>query len=416
MDNNLPNLNADELSAYASAKHLAGVPDNEIQRSIVQMLKNDGWKEAAIAPMINEIARRTKGVAETKGSPRSPPKAAQDATAAMMAALTQLTQMMVPITSRLEALEQQSAQQTPPAQTPKSHLDPVGAPTLLVEDQALITRKSRLPDPERFDGTREKYASWKYECEGKLECDSALYPDENTKKRYVLSRTTGRANQVLLPWLVANRDQSVSELWKHLDQRFQDVHQADRAIDKLRHLRQGKRSVRDYAAEFNQLRIQSGLQADARIIREMFSEGLNVKLQKFLVDAPKDRTFEEQANKAIKISDRLYRIQLTSKNRGGARVNRSQSPTASRSRDASEEMDWEPTRVSKASAKDKRLNSNQIECYSCGNKGHIARNCNKGAKARSVKASRAAQRESPSACKCHAELSDSNNSEDPGKE
>jgi hypothetical protein len=76
MDNNLLNLNADELLAYASAKHLAGVPDDEIQRSIVQMLKNDGWKEAAIAPMINEIARRTKGVAETKGSPRSPPKAA----------------------------------------------------------------------------------------------------------------------------------------------------------------------------------------------------------------------------------------------------------------------------------------------------------------------------------------------------
>jgi hypothetical protein len=59
------------------------------------------------------------------------------------------------------------------------------------------------------------------------------------------------------------------------------------------------------------------------MIREMFSEGLNVELQKFLVDAPKDRTFEEQANKAIEISDRLYRIQLTSKNRGGARVNRS---------------------------------------------------------------------------------------------
>ena len=45
----------------------------------------------------------------------------------------------------------------------------------------------------------------------------------------------------------------------------------------------------------------------------MFSKGLNVKLQKFLVDAPKDRTFKEQANKAIKISNRLYCIQLTSR-------------------------------------------------------------------------------------------------------
>ena len=71
----MPNLNADELSAYASAKHLAGVPDDEIQRDIVQMLKNDGWKEAAIAPMINEIARRTKSVAGARESPKGSLKA-----------------------------------------------------------------------------------------------------------------------------------------------------------------------------------------------------------------------------------------------------------------------------------------------------------------------------------------------------
>jgi hypothetical protein len=42
MDHNTPNLNADELSAYASAKHLSGVSDLEIQASIIQMLKDDG--------------------------------------------------------------------------------------------------------------------------------------------------------------------------------------------------------------------------------------------------------------------------------------------------------------------------------------------------------------------------------------
>jgi hypothetical protein len=85
MDHNTPNLNADELSAYALAKYLSGVSDSEIQASIIQMLKDDGWKDAAITPMINEIARRTKGVAEIKGLPRSLPKVPQDATATMMA-------------------------------------------------------------------------------------------------------------------------------------------------------------------------------------------------------------------------------------------------------------------------------------------------------------------------------------------
>jgi hypothetical protein len=68
---NIPNLNVDELSAYVLAKHLSGVSDEEIQESIIRMLRDDSWKDAAITLMISEIARRTKGVAETKGLPRS---------------------------------------------------------------------------------------------------------------------------------------------------------------------------------------------------------------------------------------------------------------------------------------------------------------------------------------------------------
>jgi hypothetical protein len=73
MDNPL-NLNLDELLAYVSAKYLAGVLDDEIYANIVRMLKEDGWKEAAITPMMNEVARRTKGVVEIRGSLRSPLK------------------------------------------------------------------------------------------------------------------------------------------------------------------------------------------------------------------------------------------------------------------------------------------------------------------------------------------------------
>jgi hypothetical protein len=38
---NIPNLNVDELSAYASAKHLSGVSNEEIQESIIRMLRDD---------------------------------------------------------------------------------------------------------------------------------------------------------------------------------------------------------------------------------------------------------------------------------------------------------------------------------------------------------------------------------------
>ena len=107
------------------------------------MLKNDGWKEAAIAPMINEIARRTKSVAGARESPKGSPKASQNATAAMMAALTQLTQMIAPITSRLEALKQREIRQTTRLLTPKSYLDPLTTLTMLGK-----LNKKRLPNLE----------------------------------------------------------------------------------------------------------------------------------------------------------------------------------------------------------------------------------------------------------------------------
>jgi hypothetical protein len=43
------------------------------------MLKDDSWKDAATTPIINEIARRTTGMAETIEPLSSPPKVAQDA-------------------------------------------------------------------------------------------------------------------------------------------------------------------------------------------------------------------------------------------------------------------------------------------------------------------------------------------------
>jgi hypothetical protein len=68
----------------ATAKHISGVSDNEIREGIIRMLKDDGWKDAAITPMINEIARRTTGMAETTEPPSSPPKVAQDAIVVIM--------------------------------------------------------------------------------------------------------------------------------------------------------------------------------------------------------------------------------------------------------------------------------------------------------------------------------------------
>ena len=59
------------------------------------MLKDDGQKDAAIALIISEIARQTKGVAKGKGLLRSPLKAYQDSTATL---ITKIIKLLVLLT------------------------------------------------------------------------------------------------------------------------------------------------------------------------------------------------------------------------------------------------------------------------------------------------------------------------------
>jgi uncharacterized Fe-S center protein len=82
-------------------------------------------------------------------------------------------------------------------------------------------------------------------------------------------------------------------------------------------------------------------------------------------------------------------------------------------------MDWEPTKASKAGAKEKKPNNGQFECYNCGEKGYIAKGCKNKAKTQSTKVSRAAQQEPIGSCKCQAaanRLTVDSNSDDSGKE
>jgi hypothetical protein len=238
MDNNAPNLNLDELAAYASAKHLSGVSDTEIQESIIKMLKDDGWKDAAIAPMISEIARRTKGVAESKGSPRSPPKARQDATAALMA---EMIKMLAPLTDRLNTLEQRQA--SPSSSRP---LIPESLPSTLTSPQAPqgSYQRPKYPHPELFSGDRTKYSAFRYKAKAKLSNEYEGAPDA-TKIAYVVSRCSERASDVILPWAEQYQDcSSVGDLWSFLDQQYDDPHLKSKALAE-RTLREGPEACLD---------------------------------------------------------------------------------------------------------------------------------------------------------------------------
>jgi hypothetical protein len=150
----------------------------------------------------------------------------------------------------------------------------------------------------------------------------------------------------------------------------------------------------------------------------MFLKGLNVKVQKALVLVNENLSFEQFAREATQLSDSLYRVNMATRSRKEFSqqhsYNSRQQSHQNRARTPSppEDIDWEPTKASKASAKDRRLNSDQGKCYSCGEARHFAKNCKKRSKPKSTRVNKATQRKPAYACSCHTKTPDSSNAED----
>jgi hypothetical protein len=389
MDNNVPNLNVEELAAYATAKSRAGVSDEEILQEITQMLREDGWKEAAIGPTIEAIVKRS-AIIGGKGSPRqgSPPKANRDSVAVMMA---QMMEMLSPIANRLEALERKQGDRRSDA-SPALATPP---PPEAAETPQAAARRNKYPHPELFDGDRTRYPSFRYKAKAKLRNDYVGASD-TARIDYIVSRCTDKASDVLLPWAERNQPHgSVEDLWTFLDQQYDDPHLKLKALDQLSNLRQGKRSVRDYHMEFNRLELQSGERFGCASKKSMFVKGLLPKLQEALANIDDDVSFEELVHKAVRTADNLYRAGLAARASRSTQPYAREVPTHTQTAPRGEEMDWEPTRANKADTRRKRPKGSTLTCYACGKEGHFIRECPEVVK---VRKARLAQDEERSEC------------------
>ena len=112
------------------------------------MLREDGWKEAAIRPTIEAVAKRS-AVVGGKGSLRQggSPKANQDAMAQMMELMNWLTAQNQVLTERLVALERNQAEGRLELSY-RAFTPPLAAAVIA----KLAARRNKFPHLELFNG------------------------------------------------------------------------------------------------------------------------------------------------------------------------------------------------------------------------------------------------------------------------
>jgi len=196
---------------------------------------------------------------------------------------------------------------------------------------------------------------------------------------------------------------------------FGDPHQSERARDKLFSIKQGKKNIRTFVMEFNELLLLSSSSLDEDTKITMFRRSLDIKLQDKLIGT-KYTKLDDLTSATIDIADQLYRMKLNSREvEEKSSVSKptkpkqslSSPPTLSDPKDNQMEG-VEYTGRSNSSIIDKLKKEGR--CFKCHKTGHLFANC------QSVAVSKATAKDSKKSKKEKQPLSSEEDSEDSGKE
>ena len=110
-----------------------------------------------------------------------------------------------------------------------------------------------VPDPERYDGNREKLPLFKSHLLMKLQGDDARFPTEQHKLRYKVGLLQGNAFAQIQPYILETTIDftNVTALLNVLEAAFGDPDRTGTAERKLETLKQANRDFSTYYAEFS---------------------------------------------------------------------------------------------------------------------------------------------------------------------
>lgn len=313
---------------------------------------------------------------------------------------------------RIQELEATLAQAEPTNPTPQitdtnSEDNTIGNNAKREETSAPPSRTTRpiYPDVEMFSGEDLKqFDAFKLNLKLKLANDEQCYFDDAKKVSYAFSRLTGKASQRLLPWMNAKIQgdimPSFAEFYKELDRAFSDPDRRQQALVRIHRMKQGKKDLREFLGEFNQVLAEAGALTWTDEQKKGFLEAaVNVEVLQALIGNPTlggDDSYESYCETLLRVDQQQKRLQGASKGRPRISAYDTQRvpSTIPKSKDPNT-MDWEPT-VAALRAEVATLRTNQPSktqrarwvpdseiqarraqgvCYRCGTKGHLVKDC-----------------------------------------
>lgn len=237
-------------------------------------------------------------------------------------------------------------------------------------------REPRLPPPEKYAGEPGTCRSFLSQCSLIFQLQPTTFPTERAKVAYVITQLSGRAREwgtalwEAEPPCCDDFNDFASEMKRVFD-RSKHGHEAAR---ELLRMRQGRRSVSDYAIDFQTLATTTAWNADA--LFDTFLHGLSEDIKDELVSHDLPTTCEALINLAIRIDRRLQE-----RRRGrfpGLSLQPSGSPTTQPTPlPASGAPDPEPMQIdhTRLTPQERQRRIESRSCLYCGQPGHFITRC-----------------------------------------
>jgi hypothetical protein len=311
-----------------------------------------------------------------------------------------LEQMFVRINQLEEALNQ-AKNSAPTPSNSQSALNETPQPTMVAPAAARPT----YPDTETFSGeNRKEYEAFRLNLRTKLEMDSAYFSTPKKRVMYAYGRLRGKAAQIMMAWVNAKERKGapydLDEFYKELDRAFNDPDQRQRALVRIHQMRQGKRELREFLGEFNQVLAEAGALDWTDEQKKGFLESaVSGEILSALIGHPAlggDDSYEKYCETLMRVDHQQRRLQNFNRAKQRAQAY-AITPTTTKQKDP-DAMDWERTTTEVAALRSEiaalRTNQTQAQrarwvteselqdrrtkgaCFRCGKTGHLVGKCN----------------------------------------